>query len=165
MLKCVPFVEGWTGGETRLDLKAVYARRKQDNWGNPILDAEGKEQWDTTGPLPMRRHNAWAKKGWKYITLADYDSLEAVKDALGPDWMSYIQDRRTRSPFNVTLWQQGLAKEQADELADLKILVEKFGEEAVTEIRQKDDPNWRMPAGVVPAKRGPGRPPKEQPAA
>lgn len=171
MLKCVPLHDAWTGGESLLDLKAIYRRKKVDNWGNPVLDAQGLEQWDTTSGLPLRRHGAWLKKGFIYVTLADYDSLEKAAPYLlerdpSCNWRSYIQDLRTRSPFNAELYMQGLREELAKELADLRAMVAKFGIEAVTEIKRVTEPGWQMPAGVVEAeaKRGPGRPRKDEAA-
>ena len=174
MLKCIPLDPGWTGSETKLDLKAIYRRRKQNNWGTPILDAEGREQWDTTGPLPLRKHTAWTRKGFVYVTLADYESLEKVApylQAADPtlDWRTYIQDLRTRSPFNSELYLKGLSEQLAKELQALKAMVAKFGAEAVTEINRATDPDWQMPAGVLDVpdagKRGPGRPRKDEAAA
>src|SRR5687767_14806367 len=125
MLKCVPLDPAWTGSETKLDLRAIYRRKKQDNWGKPILDQDGNEQWDTTGPLPLRRHNKWLGKGFIYVTLADYESLEQVAPFLeqqGLNWREFIQDRRARSPFSATLYLQGLKQELASELVRLKAL-------------------------------------------
>ena len=179
MLKCVPLDLAWTGGETKLDLKAIYRRRKQDNWGNPVLDADGLEQWDTTSGLPLRRHNAWLAKGFEYVPLADFDSLEKVGPQLtrdtGRDWREYIQDLRTRSPFSLALYIKGLDQERADTLKELRELVAEFGVEMVTRLKQKEQPKWQMPAALiaefpvfdedVPAKRGPGRPRKDVAAA
>lgn len=173
MLKCIPLDPAWTGSETKLDLKAIYRRRKQNNWGTPELDADGREQWDTTGPLPLRRHNAWVRKGYVYVTLADYDSLEKAAPYLverdpSLNWRSYIQDLKTRSPFNPELYLQGLNEQLAGELAELRAMVAKYGVDAVTEIKRTTDPSWQMPAGVVeaePVKRGPGRPRKDEAAA
>lgn len=176
MLKCVPLDPDWTGSETKLDLKAIYRRRKQDNWGKPVLDAQGLEQWDTTGPLPLRRHNAWERKGFQYVTLADYASLEAVSAYL-PDWRSFIQDPRTRSPFSFEKYQAGAMQRQIDALAGLRALVEKYGLEAVTDMKRADAPGWQMPSALVDEfaedaadadaapKRKPGRPKKEPVAA
>ena len=166
MLKCVPLHPAWVGNESRLDLKAIYARRKQDNWGVPILDADGREQWDTTGPLPLRRHHKWVEKGFQYITLADFDSLQQAAAYLDEDWRSYIADRRTRSPFSLDLWLAQRAQQQQAELDDLRGLVAKFGAEAVTAIKRQTNPAWTMPAAALtedPVKRGPGRPRKDVP--
>jgi hypothetical protein len=152
MLKCVPLDPSWTGAETRLDLKAIYRRRKQNQWGQPILDANGQEQWDTTGPLPLRRHHKWIEKGFAYITLADYDSLQEVIPWLnkqGLDWRSFIQSELGRSPFDAKKYMQGVAQEQADDLKDLRELVAEFGVEAVTKIKQKENPAFVMPAALI----------------
>lgn len=151
MLKCVPLNTAWTGSETKLDLKAIYRRRKQDNWGKPILDKNKMEQWDTTGPLPLRRHHQWVNKGFVYVTLADYDSLEKIApelEAQGLPWREFIQDRRTRSPFSAELYQAGLKEELKTELADIKALIEEHGPEAVAAIMQRERPGWKIPAAL-----------------
>jgi hypothetical protein len=168
MLKCVPLDVAWTGSETKLDLKAIYRRRKQDNWGNPILDANGQEQWDTTGPLPLRRHNAWERKGFRYITLADYESLQEVAPWLnqaGLNPRDFIQDMRTRSPFSLEKYQAGLAQELADELSDLRELVAEYGLDAVTGIKKKENPAFVMPAKLVEEFSKSPEPPKAKKAA
>lgn len=148
MLKCIAFDDRMT----ELDLKAIYRRRKEDNWGAPILDADGREQWDATGPLPMLRHSQWTKKGFVYITLADEASLQKVIGLLnerGENWRDYMQDRQRRSPWNAALWLQGEARAKADEYADLRELVKEFGPDAVTKIKQRDVPGWTMPASIL----------------
>lgn len=169
MLKCVPLDPAWTGSETKLDLKAIYRRRKQDNWGTPILDADGFEQWDITTPLPLRRHNAWMSKGFQYITLADQDSLIQIAQALPDDWRSYIQNPRTRSPFSLDLYLAGVQQQKADQLAAIRALVADFGLEMVTRMKQAEQPGWVMPKAVAdefaddtdPVKPKRGRPAKD----
>ena len=166
MLKCVPLDPAWTGSETKLDLKAIYRRRKENNWGTPILDDDGFEQWDTTSALPLRRHTAWVNKGFKYITLADEGSLQQVAKQLGPDWHSYIQDLRARSPFSLELYLAGVQQQKAEHLSGLRALVVKYGLAAVTDMKRAESPDWQMPVALVrefadTPKRGPGRPKKD----
>lgn len=149
MLKCVPLDPAWVGSETKLDLKAIYRRRKQNNWGVPILDADGVEQWDTTTPLPLRRHAAWLAKGFEYITLADFDSLQQVAGYLGPRWHDYTQDDRSRSPFSLEKYLSGMVQHKADALTKLRALVAKHGLDAVTDMKRAESPDWQMPAVIV----------------
>lgn len=181
-LKCIPLNLEWCG-DTKQDFFAIYARRKQDNWGVPELDAQGREQWDATGPLPMRRHPDWMKKGYVYVTLwirrDDHRwPLVAgwIRQSTGEDPETYIQNRRERTTFDSALWMQDAAKERAAELARLRDQVAKFGAEAVVEIRRQTDPSFTLPADLSatdvtdeppspPERRGPGRPRKTEVAA
>jgi len=136
-LKCIPLRPEWTGS-TAPDLRAIYRRRKQDNYGTPILDADGREQWDTTGALPLRQHDKWAAKGFEYITLADEQSLGRVAGALradGLDPQSFIQDRRARSPFSAEMWHADQRAAEDARLVQLRELVAKHGVEAVEAMR------------------------------
>lgn len=154
-LKCVPLVPGMFG-DTKLDLKAIYRRRKQDNWGTPELDANGLEQWDLTGPLPLRRHQDYVNKGFEYLTLADEQSLVDARH-LVPHWEQYAnQDRRTRSPFSQALYLEDVRSHDDRELVDLREMVEQFGPEAVTAIRRKTQPGFELPASLkaVKARKG-----------
>lgn len=186
-LKCIPLNLDWCD-TTKQDFHAIYLRRKQDNWGVPTLDASGREQWDATGPLPMRRHSDWMKKGYQYLTLfiASDDHrwpLVAgwIRQTTGDDPATYIQNRRQRTTFDVGLWQLGAIGEREKELAALRAEVEQYGAETVLAIRQRVDPNFRLPADLYPAdvtdepvdqapvasapvtiKRGPGRPRKHE---
>lgn len=136
-LKCIPLRPEWTGS-TGPDIRAIYRRKKTDNFGAPILDADGNEQWDTTGPLPLRRHADYAAKGYEYITLADEDSLAKVSRALredGLDPMSFLQDRRTRSPFNAAMWIEDQRVAESNRVTELRALVKEFGVEAVVKMK------------------------------
>lgn len=188
-LKCIPLNLDWCG-DTKHDFHAIYARRKQDNWGTPHLDAMGREQWDATSPLPMRQHMAWEKKGFRYITLAITRDdhrwgmvANWIRQSTGENPEDYIQDRRTRSTFNPALWVADADRERQQALEALRAQVAKFGAEAVVEIRRQTDPTFTLPAdlyseltdepaSVAPAaqehlssavvRRGPGRPRKTE---
>jgi len=176
MLKCVPFNDEWPGSSS--DLRAIYERRQQDNWGNPVLDADGNEQWDTTGPLPLRRHNDWVRKGFRYLTLADEDSLQKASGWLrsqGLDPMVFMQDRRNRSPFSLDLYMQGREERESAERAEWRRLVEKHGPETVVEIKgplpvwltrelhlPESDPAPAAGGPVVATKKPAGRPRKAE---
>ena len=167
-LKCIPLRPEWTGS-TGPDIRAIYRRKKTDNWGNPVLDAEGREQWDTTGGLPLRRHSDWLNKGYEYITLADEDSLAKVAKWLradGEDPMAYIQDRRTRSPFNPDIWYADQQSAEANRIIELRELVAEYGVDAVVRMRGPLPAVLlkelaAVPETVEPPKRGPGRPKRE----
>lgn len=175
-LKTIPLNLDWCD-TTRQDFAAVYLRRKQDNWGTPHLDAHGREQWDTTGPLPMRRHSDWLKKGYRYLTLAidradhRWPMVAAwIRQQTGDDPETYIQDLRRRSTFSVDLWSSGAAAQADQDFADLQALVAQYGPEVVTAIKRQENPHYELPAVLrgdaaaegEPAKRGPGRPRKTE---
>lgn len=149
-LLCVPLNAAWTGPESGLDLRAIYARRRQDNWGDPVLNPDGTEQWDTTGPLPLRRHEAWVRKGFQYITLADEDSLVAVAKSIeattGRSWRDFIQNRRTRSPFDLEKWLAGRRDADLASRQAFRDLVAQIGLDAVTVVKRADQPEWQVPA-------------------
>lgn len=151
-LKRVPLVAGMFGSDDKLDLKAIYRRKKQDNWGTPHLDASGALQWDLTGPLPLRRHHDWTKKGFEYVTLADEQSLKDAANALsiaGFDWHEYAnQDRRTRSPFSQELYLADAKAQDSRELTELQEMVDQYGAEAVIGIRRKTEPTFELPASI-----------------
>lgn len=154
MLKTIPFNPGWAN-QTKEDFHAMYLRRKQDNWGAPIFDEHGMEQWDAVC-LPMRRHDDHEKKGFKYLTVA-ITSDDArwpkvagwIRDQTGEDPFSYIQDRRSRSTFSVDVWASGQIAQQQDQLAQLKALVEKYGVDAVLDMKRMENPAYELPAALL----------------
>lgn len=151
-LKCVPLVPEMHGSSSRLDLKAIYRRKKTDNFGAPILDAQGREQWDLTAGLPLRRHDDWIRKGFEYITLADEQSLidaRGVLHANGIDWQVYAnQDRRTRSPFNAAIYQEDARSNHEQYVAELRRLIAEIGAEAVLAVKRSDHPGFQFPPEV-----------------
>jgi len=148
----VPLNPAWTGSESQLDLKAVYRRQKRDNWGKPILDAQGREQWDTTSPLPLRRHHDWLAKGYEYITLADEESLKSVAGGLEHDWRTYMNDKRTRSPFSSEVYQAEQKEALDKDIANLIRLVKEHGAESVeATMRSMRGENWTLPVEVLAA--------------
>lgn len=151
-LKCVPLLKGMFGAENSLDLKAVYRRRKQTNWGEPILDEQGREQWDLCPGLPLRRHMDYLGRGYQYITLADEQSLIDAKHVLAAnnlDWREFAnQEPRSRSPFNPDLY-VAEAKASVDKTeSELQAMVDQYGYDAVLAIKRQADPGFQMPASV-----------------
>ena len=161
-LKCVPLVAGMSGSDNKLDLRAVYRRKKCDNWGKPILDAEGREQWDVTGPLPLRRHGDYVRKGFEYITLADEQSLlDAAQplSAAGIDWRQFAnQERRTRSPFNPVLYADDTRSNRERELETLRDLIARIGPDAVLAVKRTEHAGWNFPPEITMELHGPSEP-------
>jgi hypothetical protein len=158
-LKCVPLYPEMCGESNKLDLKAVFRRRKQNNWGEPELDQEGREQWDLCHGLPLRRYADWQRKGFEYVTLADEQSLidaNGILRAHGHDVADYAnQDPRTRSPFSLQKYLEDTRGNRERELAELRDLVAQYGADAVTAIKRRDNPSFSLPAElreVKPAK-------------
>lgn len=152
-LTCVPLLPEMTGS-TAEDCHAIYRRRKETNFGVPILDADGREQWDLTGPLPLRRHEDYVHKGFEYVTLADEVSLQKAGKALaraGYDWRAFAnQDPRTRSPFNQALYLEDARSNQARDLDELRADIAAYGVEAVVALRRRSHPGFVLPAALRP---------------
>jgi hypothetical protein len=161
MLKLVPFHEGWVNHD-RLDLHAIYRRPQlaEDEYGEQIQQhgPNGEPLWDITTPLPVRKHNKWAGKGYQYVTLANASGIEAggalkyVRDAAntgtlaGGSVKDYSQDPRTGGPWNVRKYLEGQEQGDTAALAALREQVTKFGWETVEAIRREQDPHFRIPA-------------------
>lgn len=151
MFQAVPFNPDWVSND-KCDIKAIYRRKALDRFGEPRRDAAGAPLWDLTGPLPVRRHHDWAKKGFEYVTLADMPSLlwaaKWLRDQ-GRDPNSFLHGQgNQRGPWNAEAYLATQQADAADTLADLKKLVEEFGLEAVTKIKRQTDPTWQPPAGL-----------------
>lgn len=153
MFACVPFNPDWVQND-KADLKAIYRRPRMDARTNTVLrDEAGTPLWDLTGPLPVRRHLDWQKKGFEYVTLADLASLGSAAGWLqsqGLDPKSFIIGMGPRrSPWSAEAYAASQATDTADVLKDLRELVKDFGIEAVTKIKRQTDPGWQPPAGLV----------------
>lgn len=142
-LKCVPLNPAWTG-DTKLDLRAVYARANGD-----LLTS-----------LPMRRHHSWEAKGLRYITLADSESLAIAApflraQGLNPqDFVCGVDGDGRPTPWSNELYQAGTAANMAAADAELVALIEQFGVETVEKIKGAKVPDRLKPQPVeVKAKR------------
>lgn len=145
--KPVPFL-GVFYSDQKLDLKAIYKRPRRDGHYNYVRGANGRIQWDETGPLPLRRHADWTAKGFEYITLADAESLRAASRALlenGYQPREFVCDPRTDSPWNHEAYQRYVGQDDSAELAELRHQIDQFGLEAVVAIRKAADPSFALP--------------------
>lgn len=151
-MELVPFSEKWAGSETKLDLQAWYRR--------PCLEHGG---FSLVGPLPLRRHLDWTRKGFEYVTVASLEDLALVAPMLRAAGLdvaamakSYDQ-RLPRGPFKVVDYLKDAKASDAAYLVDLQAKVDKFGAEAVTEMLRVNDPAFVIPESIVvaePAKGG-----------
>jgi len=155
--RAVPFDAEWVS-HNKLDLRAIYRRPVRDEWtGDQKLDpTNGLPQWDLTGPLPLRRHNDYIRKGFQYITLADMKSLHDAAPYLrqkGLDPQSFIMDPRM-GPWNDQFYLSSQVKVDSAQMTELRRLVEKHGSEAIEESRRLVDPTFKLPSslrGIAPA--------------
>jgi hypothetical protein len=108
-----------------------------------------------TSPLPLRRASDWKRKGLEYITLATLEDVRKVASELVGVNMTALRDSYDHmGRFRMDVY---LAEQQAKDehfVADLKIKVEKFGVEAVTEMMRMTNPHFVMPDGLVAKKVG-----------
>lgn len=115
---CVPFNATFAGG--KLDIRAIYKRPNGDLM-----------------TLPMRRHYQWEAKGFAYVTIADHDSLMAIRAYL-PNAKQYVVgldgDGR-ETPWDVALYLADRKEVQAKEDAELAALVAEHGAEMVEKIK------------------------------
>lgn len=138
--QCVPLNGDWATN-TKLDMHAIYARPNGD-----------------LATLPMRRHHQWEAKGFRYVTLADAESLAIAvpfirAQGLNPqDFVAGIDGDGRPTPWNVQAYLANQKAHQADADAELKALVEKYGVEQVEQIKGIKVPDHLRPA----PKRGKG---------
>jgi hypothetical protein len=149
--RAVPFDAEWVS-HNKLDLRAIYRRPVRDEWtGDQKLDEKtGLPQWDLTGPLPLRRHNDYIRKGFQYVTLADMKSLHDAAPYLrekGLDPRSFIMDPRM-GPWNDQFYLTSQVKVDSAQMTELRRLVEKHGSEAIEESRRLVDPHFRLPSNL-----------------
>lgn len=143
-MELVPFSEKWAGSETKLDLKAWY-RRPSVHGGFSMV-----------GPLPLRRHLDWTRKGCEYVTLGSREDLALVAQSLradGIDITGMIAAYDNRGHFKLAEYLKGEQVKDSKFLDDLRDKVERFGVETVTEMMQLTDPSFVMPEGVITAKK------------
>lgn len=145
-MELVPFSEKWAGSETKLDLKAWY-RRPSVHGGFSIV-----------GPLPLRRHLDWTRKGCEYVTLAGREDLALVAPwfrSEGVDVAALATAYDHRGHFKMDEYLKSEQVKDTKFLDDLREKVDRFGVEAVTEMMQMQNPGFVMPELAAPkAKRG-----------
>src|SRR5690349_6978742 len=141
----VPFHSQWAGSETKLDLKAWY-RRPSVHGG-----------FSLSGPLPLRRHLDWTRKGFEYVSLSTLEELGLVaahlrSEGYDVDAMRKSFDRRT-GLFDIATYLKTEHQSDTAFLAELQAKVDRHGPEIVTELMRMNDPAFVMPEGIVlPAK-------------
>lgn len=140
-MELVPFRNQWAGSETKLDLKAWY-RRDSVHGGFSLV-----------GPLPLRRHLDWERKGFEYVCLSSLEELGLVAPMLRAegedvDAMRKCFDRRSGSFDQATYLKEERVKTDAF-TADLQSKVDKFGADAVTEMMRVSDPAFVMPESIA----------------
>lgn len=149
--KAVPFDEAWIASD-KIDVHAIYRRPILDDLGEQARDAHGVPQWDLTGGLPVRRHFDWRRKGFEYVTLADGESLSKVAPLLrkrGYNAADYIMLRNRvvgATPWNPQLYLASQATVDRAQHDELVTLVQKFGSDAVLEIKRATEPHFQLPA-------------------
>jgi uncharacterized protein YbjQ (UPF0145 family) len=137
-MKLVPFLDSWTGSESKLDIKAIYRR-----------PGEGVS---LTGGLPVRRHSQWSAKGLRYVCLASVkDVNEAAKSLRESGHVpTDFQASFTREGgFDVDQYVRESRKDDETRLADLRAKVDKYGADAVVEMMRITDPTFELPAELL----------------
>lgn len=158
MFQCVPFNPDWVNNDKQ-DLHAIYRRPQRDaRTGVVVRDEAGNVRWDTTGPLPVRRHLDWQKKGFEYVTLADMESLAIAAAWLrgqGLDPKDFVSGfGASRGPWHAESYSAGQQAAATDTLKELRELVKEFGIEAVAKIKRQADPEWQAPTGLAKVAKG-----------
>jgi len=139
-MELVPFDEHWAGSETKLDLKGWY-RRSSVHGGFSVV-----------GPLPLRRHLDWTKKGLTYITLGSAEDVVPIAKALEAKGVDLAALRKSYDHMGHFKIAQYLSEERVRDatfLTDLQSKVDKYGVEAVTEMMRMQDPGFVMPDGIA----------------
>lgn len=113
---CVPFNAGWSDG--KFDIRAIYTRPNGD-----------------VMTLPLRRHQQWTAKGFAYVTLADHDSLAAVKLANPQQYCVGLDGDGRQTPWIASIYLAEQKEKQAATDATTLALIEKHGIETVEEMR------------------------------
>lgn len=148
--RAVPFDENWVTSD-KVDVHAIYRRPILDELGEQQI-IDGVPQWDLTGGLPVKRHRDWTKKGFEYVTLSDFESLNAAAPGLkarglNPGDFVNIRNRSTTSPWNPALYFRSAGKTDREHVDAFQKLVEQLGSEAVRAVmRATKDPNYELPA-------------------
>lgn len=164
----VPFNPDWLN-QDKLDLKAIYRRpryaRTQFDDIVRVLE-DGMPAWDLTGPLPVRRHNDWVAKGFEYLTLADRSSLNQVAGmlrAVGLNPADFDQHPEY-GPWNPKLFLATQQRVDRDAHEELRRMVERFGSDAVVQIRRASEPAFELPADLQDIPAGGNAPAAPEPA-
>lgn len=140
-MELVPFDEKWAGSETKLDLQGWY-RRPSVHGGFSLV-----------GPLPLRRHLDWTRKGYDYVTLATSEDVLKVLAALKAkdvcDVSALAKSYDNRGHFKVPDYLKDQRGKEDAFLVELQAKVDKFGLDTVTEMMRMNDPDFVMPEGIA----------------
>lgn len=154
-LKLIPFNPAWINHD-QIDVHAMYLRpnRVENEYGERVQahDDNGQPVWDVIGGLPVRQHVKWESKGYKYITLANRESLQMAARTgtlIGGSYHDYNQHVEG-GPWSYRLYKEGQIDAQTADLAKLKADIAKYGWAAVEEIRQAQDPSFKVPDKLKP---------------
>ena len=141
-MELVPFSESWAGSQAKYDIHALY-RRPSVHGGFTV-----------TSPLPLRRASDWKRKGLQYITLATLEDVRKVAPVLvGINMATLRESYDNMGRFRTDVYLAEQRTKDDDFIADLKMKVERYGVEAVTEMMKMSNPNFVMPEGIVAAKK------------
>ncbi len=161
MLRLVPFNDSWpsaTGesGAPLLDIHAIYRRPSIDSLTlETRRDSAGFILWDLTGGLPVRHHLKWERRNFQYVTLAGTVDVVAVsKPELAqndcsplPDWRSYLgQHLHNQGPWDPAQYMRDMTAERAAAVDELKADIAELGKDRAEAFRQRDDPEYQIPA-------------------
>ena len=152
MLKLVPWDDRWVTPVT--DMKAVYLRphRKENERGEleQTRDINGEPEWDVI-TAALKHHQKLASKGYKYLTLADRESLQtaAKRGMLAGLYREYDQ-HVTGGPWDWFMYRDSLKHIHDAKVQELQKDVDEFGWQAVEKIRQRTDPTFRVPDSMKP---------------
>jgi uncharacterized protein YbjQ (UPF0145 family) len=135
-----PFNPDWADQGTKLDLKAIYRRPEAGI--------------NLTGPLPVRRHNDWSKKGLKFVSLASGEECAQVTGWLRAQGVDTAELRKSYGgppsmPFLTDLYIKEQRANDADALKELQAKVDKFGADAVVEMMRMSDSGFVLPASIA----------------
>jgi hypothetical protein len=166
VFRCIPFNAAWVGAH---DVRAIYRRpRRTVGEYDEVINERGPDGlplFDIIGPLPMRRHADWARKGYEYVTV--YATPDPT-DMVWPLVVAWLRANQLnpadylQHPYLGT-WNPKLYLATADgadraRFDALRAMVERLGSEAVIAVRQMTDPNFTLPPALrdipAPAPRG-----------
>jgi hypothetical protein len=148
-LKLVPFNATWINHD-KIDIHGIYLRPryKEDEFGERYreYDDDGQPTWDITGALPIKAHNKWIAKGFRYVTLADRDSLikAGIHGTIPGDWRKFDQ-HQTGGPWSYKKYLVGQQLVMDQEAEQLRKDVNQFGSRVVERIRRGMDPEFTLP--------------------
>lgn len=135
-MELIALNEHWTGSETKLDLHGIYRRP------GPGVN--------TTGALPLRRHQQWRAKGFEFVALASVEDVNLVVGDLRAKGVNLPALQQCYPPrlggkFDVDAYVRYASGELEQKDARLREMVAKHGPSAVREIlaeQQQVIPAW-----------------------